>query len=472
MKKIVILFLSLIVLTPITSLAVDQNTLPPLPPAFEQESDKESAEQQAEDADQKSLWQKIKSFFGFGEEKEKTEDKQQVSQDTSQDLKEPEQVKVVEKEKEVVAKVEEAVEVPKNETQQVQPIATDSSSQQVVIDNKQEQNNLINPTSVSTPIGPEASLVNQGNTGIQLPVNTDQQAESDQLQLPAGFGDENQDVSKTTNATSIPQMPEAAPSVIAPEPVTTNIPTSIEPTEQSSQLQSSTATGENSNKNITVKEDKKNLTTPDSSISSASEGVASVKNDVNDIKLPSVIAAPSLPQENESAPAVPEEVKVELPKQETQPVEKVDNTSSPTPAYAGEEVEKNVKSDDAKSDETSTKEDSLVSKYTKQVQNSKSIKELPKITSDEIEKSDSSSEEKVDDGKQLKFIEDEAKVLSIPNDDVVLGELTNEAKLEQVDFREYVIKFWEFYNTLAREPKRKEIDNFIQKFDDNTEYSR
>ena len=118
--------------------------------------------------------------------------------------------------------------------------------------------------------------------------------------------------------------------------------------------------------------------------------------------------------------------------------------------------------------------DSLVSKYTKQVQNSKSIKELPKITSDEIEKSDklnSASDEKVDDSKQLKFIEDEAKVLSIPNDDVVLGELTDEAKLEQVDFREYVIKFWEFYNNLAREPRRKEIDNFIQKFDDNADYS-
>ncbi len=462
MKKIVILFLSIIVLTPITSLAVDQNTLPPLPPAFEQESNTKSAEHHTEDADQESFWQKIKSFFGFGEEKEKTGQAPQSTKDTSQDLKEPEQPKVLEKEKEVVAKVEEAVEVPKIETQPVQPMDSTDNGQQAVIDKvNQEQGNL----SVTTPIGPEASLVNQGNTGIQLPVNTDQQNESDQLQLPAGFGDENQDVSKTTNATSIPQVPETAPSLIAIEPVTTNIP-NAEPV-QPSQLQLPTAPEENNKENTEPKEDEKNVASPDSNTNSVSEDVASIKSDVNDIKPPSVSATPSLPKENEAMPAVPAETKVELPKPETQSVEKVDDTSSPTPAYAGEEVEKDVKSDD-----TPTKSDSLVGKYTKQVQNSKSIQELPKITSDEIEKSDSSSNEKVDDGKQLKFIEDEAKVLSIPNDDVVLGELTNEAKLEQVDFREYVIKFWEFYNVIAREPKRKEIDNFIQKFDDNAEYIR
>ncbi len=467
MKKIVILFLSIIVLTPMTSLSVDQNTLPPLPPAFEQESNSKSSEQHTEDADQESLWQKIKSFFGFGEEKETTGNKPQSAEDTSQDLKESEQAKSIEKKKEIVAKVEETVAVPKNETQLIQP-ATTANGQQVVIDKDNQHANLISSTSI-TPIAPEASSANQA-TSTQAPVlvNTDKQNESDQLQLPAGFGDENQDASKT-NITSVVQVPETTPNLITSEAlITTNIPTSTEPV-QPSQLQLPITTEENSNENIKPKEDEKSLVNQASNINSASEDIASIQN-TNDIKPPSVIGAPSLPQEIEAAP-VPEENKVELPKPETQAVEKADSISSAIPTYVVEETKNNAKGDDTSA---SAKGDSLVSKYTKQVQNSKSIKELPKITSDEIEKSDKSNgapDEKADNGKQVKFIEDEAKVLSIPNDDIVLGELTNEAKLEQVDFREYVIKFWEFYNTLAREPKRKEIDNFIQRFDDNAEYN-
>lgn len=476
MKKIVILFLSIIVLTPITLFAADQDTLPPLPPAFEQESINTSKEQTIGDANQESLWQKIKSFFGFGEEKEKTVKESQTSNDTSQGLK-PEQTKIVEKEKEDVAKTEEKVEIPKNETQLAQPIAVTDNRQQAVIDKvNQEQGNL---TGINTPIVPEASLANQMNMNTpqqvsESSVNTDQQTESEQLQLPSGFGDENQAAS--TNITSASKIPETMPSLITPELKTTNIP-NAEPV-QPSQLQIPAVPEEENKGSVEPKEDKKDLIAPApvlNIISPASENVPDGKNDTNDIKPPALDSSPSLPQKIETVP-VPEENKVEFPKPEA-PVEKVDNisaektdtTPSPTPVYVVEEGEKNAKGDDA-----SAGSDSLVSKYTKQVQNSKSIKELPKITSDEIEKSDksnSASDEKIDDGKQLKFIEDEAKVLSIPNDDVVLGELTNEAKLEQVDFREYAIKFWEFYNTLAREPKRKEIDNFIQKFDDNAEYN-
>ncbi|MBN8511704.1 MAG: hypothetical protein J0L79_01550 [Rickettsiales bacterium] len=468
MKKIVILFLSIIVLTPMTLLADDQSTLPPLPPAFEQESTNKSVEQNVESADQESLWQKIKSFFGFGEEKEKTGTKSQTIKDTSQDLKQPEKAKIVEKEKEVIVKTEEKVEAPKSETQLPQPMSIIDNGQQINKVN-QEPSNLDSTNVTTTPIVSKDSSANQVNINTpQQVVNTSQQNESDQLQLPAGFGDENQATS--TNITSVSKVPETTPSLITTELKTINTP-NTEPL-QPSQLELPKVSEENNKENTEPKEDKKDLTTPASSF--VSEKVADVKNDPNDITPPALDPSPSLPQKIETAP-VPEDNKVELPKPEA-PVEKVDNiaektdiTSSPTPAYVVEESEKNAKGDNA-----SAGSDSLVSKYTKQVQNSKSIKELPKITSDEIEKSDklnSASDEKVDDSKQLKFIEDEAKVLSIPNDDVVLGELTDEAKLEQVDFREYVIKFWEFYNNLAREPRRKEIDNFIQKFDDNADYS-
>ena len=60
----------------------------------------------------------------------------------------------------------------------------------------------------------------------------------------------------------------------------------------------------------------------------------------------------------------------------------------------------------------------------------------------------------------------EAQVLILPNDDIVLGVLVDEAKLEQMDFRSYIDKFWENYNKLKREPRRLEIERFVENYDE------
>nr|MBA2628776.1 hypothetical protein [Rickettsiaceae bacterium] len=70
------------------------------------------------------------------------------------------------------------------------------------------------------------------------------------------------------------------------------------------------------------------------------------------------------------------------------------------------------------------------------------------------------------DTNQLKFVNNEAQVLILPNDDIVLGILVDEAKLDQMDFRSYVDKFWKNYNRLKREPKRLEIERFIYNYDE------
>ena len=53
---------------------------------------------------------------------------------------------------------------------------------------------------------------------------------------------------------------------------------------------------------------------------------------------------------------------------------------------------------------------------------------------------------------QLQFVNNEAQVLILPNDDVVLGELTESARINDMDLYLYIKKFWENYNRIKREP--------------------
>lgn len=66
-----------------------------------------------------------------------------------------------------------------------------------------------------------------------------------------------------------------------------------------------------------------------------------------------------------------------------------------------------------------------------------------------------------------KFVDDEAKVLTLENDDIVLGLMTMDAKLELIDFSNYVQIFWQNYNKIKNEPKKREIEEFIKTYDEN-----
>ena len=129
--------------------------------------------------------------------------------------------------------------------------------------------------------------------------------------------------------------------------------------------------------------------------------------------------------------------------------------SLPTPSYASVSNE-------------SYKQESNISKFTRSIVNNKSgPTELPKITHKDYAKKDDGSIIKKQPLKpiQLQFINNEAQVLILPNDDIVLGQLTSEAKINEMDFRLYIRKFWENYNFLKREPKREMINKFIKKYD-------
>ena len=71
------------------------------------------------------------------------------------------------------------------------------------------------------------------------------------------------------------------------------------------------------------------------------------------------------------------------------------------------------------------------------------------------------------DAAKLKFINDEAQVLLLPNDEVVLGEVTRESQLELMDFSSYLKVFWDNYNNIKDEPAKLAINNFISNYDNN-----
>ena len=71
------------------------------------------------------------------------------------------------------------------------------------------------------------------------------------------------------------------------------------------------------------------------------------------------------------------------------------------------------------------------------------------------------------DSTQLQFVNNEAQVLILPNDDVVLGELTESARINDMDLYLYIKTFWENYNRIKREPQREVIESFIEEYDEN-----
>ncbi len=68
---------------------------------------------------------------------------------------------------------------------------------------------------------------------------------------------------------------------------------------------------------------------------------------------------------------------------------------------------------------------------------------------------------------QIKFVNDEAQVLILPNDEVVLGELTRESQLDLMDLNSYLKIFLDNYYSIKNEPTRKTINNFIKNYDAN-----
>ena len=89
---------------------------------------------------------------------------------------------------------------------------------------------------------------------------------------------------------------------------------------------------------------------------------------------------------------------------------------------------------------------------------------LPEISKEDINPVPA-TEEAIPD--QTKFVNDEAQVLILPNDEVVLGEVTKESQLDLMDLNSYLKIFWSNYNSIKNEPARQAINNFIENYDAN-----
>lgn len=136
----------------------------------------------------------------------------------------------------------------------------------------------------------------------------------------------------------------------------------------------------------------------------------------------------------------------------------IPDTTLPVPDYAS-------------ATDNSQKTESRIEKFTKNFANKKSGNiELPKITEQDYktnEKGEIKKESAEMDSTQLQFVNNETQVLILPNDDVVLGKLTEHAKIHEMDLYSYIKLFWENYERLKREPQREVIERFIEEYDEN-----
>lgn len=70
-----------------------------------------------------------------------------------------------------------------------------------------------------------------------------------------------------------------------------------------------------------------------------------------------------------------------------------------------------------------------------------------------------------EDSKELAlFIQDEIQMLHLPNDEIVLGVLTEEARIEQMEIRSFITMFRQIYNRQKQEANRNKVDNFIDHY--------
>ncbi len=118
--------------------------------------------------------------------------------------------------------------------------------------------------------------------------------------------------------------------------------------------------------------------------------------------------------------------------------------------------------------------ENLLNKYKDELQSKKlGTQKIEKIKPEQISSDNKKMEEFTEvtaadlNESQLNFANNEAQVLMLPNDDVVLGDLTQVAKNNLIDFKSYAKIFWTQYNKIKNESERYVIDKFINDYNEN-----
>ena len=398
MEKNLLIFVSILLLNSAPSYADNESGLPALPTASEIQVEEAGSDSS------KSLWQKFKEYFGFGEEK-----------------------KIVEKQPDAPA----AVEKTEDTGQAVQ--SKSINDRQTVIDNKENGN--------SSDIPPGST--DEGPLNVKLPESESDVDVPDQLKLPVGFGDDvikdsnaNEPIQDVTNLDEITRKNNAADNATAASKIldqaeekTKDVKEPSEPKTEEMSVPQLPEAYEDKAKEAVKEDDVKEPSEP------KTEEELVVKNDESTVKLVLPTDKPAGSSANSPNITVPE--------------------------YANAANQPN-------------EDEAAISKYKKEFE-AKTSKPavVPKISESELSLENKSKQVDLKasdleefDAKQLKFVNNEAQVLILPNDDIVLGVLVDEAKLEQMDFRSYIDKFWENYNKLKREPRRLEIERFVENYDE------
>ena len=427
MEKNLLIFISIVLLNSVPTYADNESELPALPTSFEVQVEEKSVSDSS-----KSFWQKFKEYFGFGEEK-----------------------KIVEKQPDITPGVRKKED--KGHAQ------SESMNDGQLIGNKQ------NYDSISDGIPPLGST-DEGPINVKSPAAENEGDVPDQIKLPEGFGEDvikNPDSSASSNeptqdVTNLSENPRKNNNPEAPkipdnlaEAKNNSAKEAIEPTTQELIIPQLSEGDESKEKAPLEKDAAKEAMEPTTQelsipqLSEADEGKekAALKNDATKEAIEPKI---------EEMPAV----KLELPTHK--PEESTANSPNITvPEYADAAKQPN-------------EEEVAISKY-KKASEAKSSKPVvvPKLSENELSLDNKSKQVDLKaadleafDTKQLQFVNNEAQVLILPNDDIVLGMLVDEAKLDQIDFRSYIHRFWDNYNRLKREPKRLEIERFIDNYDE------
>ncbi len=500
MEKNLLIFISIVLLNSAPSYADKESELPALPTSFEVQVEEKSGSDSS-----KSLWQKFKEYLGFGEEKkieekqpdiqsavrkkEDTEHAQSESINDEQVISNKENYDTISDNIPPIGSTDEGpmnVKLPEYEKEADVPdqIKLPDGFGEDVIKNPDSSTSSNEPTQGITNLG-ENTRKNNAPVASKIP---DHQAEekneaaketiepkTEELTIPqlpeagevkeeAAFKNDaaKETIEPKTEELTIPQLPEAgevkekaafkndaAKETIEPKTEELIIPQLPEAGEVKEE-----AAFKNDAAKETVEPKTEELTIPPLVETSEGKEKTAFKNDVTkETTEPKIEEMPTAQEE----PVVKLELPADKPAGESTP----NPSNIIVPEYADAASQPN-------------EEEVAISKYKKSLE-TKSSKPVvvPKLSESELSLENKSkqvdlkaSDLEAFDTNQLKFVNNESQVLILPNDDIVLGILVDEAKLDQMDFRLYVDKFWENYNRLKREPKRLEIEKFIYNYDE------
>ncbi|WP_341750251.1 hypothetical protein [Candidatus Tisiphia endosymbiont of Sialis lutaria] len=190
-------------------------------------------------------------------------------------------------------------------------------------------------------------------------------------------------------------------------------------------------------------EDNKGVVTPNLDIAPSSQEKKPTEPQAADPIIP------ALPKENTEPKMTKPDITPILTKDS--PVAETPQTQTPVPVF----VKKNKQPDE--SSNIDEKQDSNLVKEEKELDKKQPNKTIPIAKSATITIKEISPE-------MALFIEDEKQMLFLPDDDIVLGELTEEARLNQMAMYAFIQMFKRIYDSEHRENQRKIINRFIDNY--------